>query len=133
MLQVSGDALHRELEGRSQLLNTVDQLETASLKPLPVLRELTELLPSDAWLTMVSLDGKGVELTGQAAAAAALIPVLENSARLERVEFSSPVTRGRDREQFRIRAGWEGAFVPAAAPAPGGGPAGAARTEGGTR
>jgi Tfp pilus assembly protein PilN len=108
------DALHRELEGRSQLLNTVDQLETASLKPLPVLRELTELLPSDAWLTMVSLDGKGVELTGQAAAAAALIPVLENSARLERVEFSSPVTRGRDREQFRIRAGWEGTAPPGA-------------------
>jgi Tfp pilus assembly protein PilN len=108
------DALHRELEGRSQLLNTVDQLETASLKPLPVLRELTELLPSDAWLTMVSLDGKGVELTGQAAAAAALIPVLENSARLERVEFSSPVTRGRDREQFRIRAGWEGTPPPGA-------------------
>ena len=77
------------------------------MRPLPVLRELTDLLPHDAWLTTLSLDQKGVELTGQAAAASALIPLLENSSRLERVEFASPVTRGRDKEQFRIRAAWE--------------------------
>jgi hypothetical protein len=95
------------------------------------LRELTEALPNDAWLTTLSLDAKGVELTGAASAASTLIPLLENSPRLERVEFSSPVTRGRDnREQFRIRAAWEaggavatttsaaGAAVPPAAAPP---------------
>lgn len=97
----------RELERKRKLLATIDGLEQNGLRPLPVLRELTELLPNDAWLTTVSLDPKGVELTGQAAAASALISVLENSPRLERVEFSSPVTRGRDKEQFRIRAAWE--------------------------
>ena len=74
---------------------------------LKVLRELTDTLPGDAWLTTMSLDAKGVELTGQAGAASALIPVLENSPRFERVEFASPVTRGRDKEQFRIRTTWE--------------------------
>jgi hypothetical protein len=120
----------RELERKRKLLATIDGLENNGLRPLPVLRELTELLPNDAWLTTVSLDPKGVELTGQAAAASALISVLENSPRLERVEFSSPVTRGRDKEQFRIRAAWEpgGAsmITPAAAtaapPAPTGAP-----------
>jgi Tfp pilus assembly protein PilN len=102
------ERLLAELERKRRVLATVQSIETDSLRPLPVLRELTDLLPNDAWLTMLSLDGKGVELTGQAAAAAALIPLLENSPRLERVEFSSPVTRGRDREQFRIRAAWEG-------------------------
>ena len=97
----------QELERKRRLIDTVQSIETNSMRPLPVLRELTELLPPDAWLTTLSLDAKGVELTGQAAAAAALIPILENSPRLERVEFSSPVTRGRDREQFRIRAAWE--------------------------
>jgi Tfp pilus assembly protein PilN len=87
------------------------------------MRELTDLLPADTWLTTLSLDGKGVELTGQAAAASALIPLLENSPRLERVEFSSPVTRGRDKEQFRIRAAWEAGaaqamLAPAAAAPP---------------
>ncbi len=97
----------RELERKRKLLATVDGFERNGLRPLPVLRDLTELMPNDAWVTTVSLDPKGVELTGQAAAASTLIAILENSPRLERVEFSSPVTRGRDKEQFRIRAAWE--------------------------
>jgi Tfp pilus assembly protein PilN len=101
------DLVVRELERKRKLVATVDGLERNRLRPLPVLRELTELLPNDAWLTTVSLDPKGVELTGQAAAASTLISILENSSRLERVEFSSPVTRGREKEQFRIRAAWE--------------------------
>ncbi|MBI3636539.1 MAG: PilN domain-containing protein, partial [Candidatus Rokubacteria bacterium] len=111
-----------ELERKRRLLATIQSVQSTSIRPLPVLRELTELLPNDAWLTTLSFETKGIELTGQAAAASALIPLLENSARLERVEFASPVTRGRDREQFRIRAAWEpgGASAPTrpAAPAP---------------
>ncbi len=108
----------RELERKRKLVATVAGIEAAAMRPLPVLRELTDLLPTDAWLTTASFDQKGVELTGQAAAASALIPVLENSPRLERVEFASPVTRGREKEQFRIRAAWEVAPVGAPAPAP---------------
>lgn len=126
------ERLLAELERKRRVLATIQSIETTTVRPLPVLRELTELLPNDAWLTLLSMDGKGVELTGQAAAAAALIPLLENSPRLERVEFSSPVTRGRDREQFRIRAAWEGGRplvvavgsppgAAAASPAPAGG------------
>jgi len=105
----------RDLERKRLLVGTVEKIGTGSLQPLPVLRELTEVLPNDAWVTYLALDAKGVEVTGQAAAASTLIPLLENSARLERVEFASPVTRGRDREQFRIRAAWE---TPAAAAPP---------------
>src|SRR6185369_14938280 len=101
------ERVQRELERKRKLLGTITGIEASAVRPLPVLRDLTDLLPSDTWLTTLSLDSKGVELTGQAAAASALIPLLENSPRLERVEFSSPVTRGRDKEQFRIRAAWE--------------------------
>ena len=112
----------RDLERKRKLLGTINGLETSAVRPLPVLRELTDLMPTDTWLTTLSLDAKGIELTGQAAAASTLIPVLENSPRFERVEFSSPVTRGRDKEQFRIRAAWEAgaqaAASPVVAPAP---------------
>jgi Tfp pilus assembly protein PilN len=115
------ERLLREVERKRKLLATVDAAEAAGVRPLPALRDLTELLPPDAWLTTVSFDPKGVELTGAAAAASALIPLLENSPRFERVEFSSPVTRGRDsKEQFRIRASWEGTGAVATAA---GGPA----------
>jgi Tfp pilus assembly protein PilN len=105
----------RDLERKRKLLGTITGIEAGALRPLPVLRELTDLVPTDTWLTTLSLDQKGVELTGQAAAASGLIPLLENSPRLESVGFVSPVTRGRDKEQFRIRAGWEAGGARAAA------------------
>jgi general secretion pathway protein L len=98
----------RELERKRRLLATIDALESGTARPLPILRDLTELLPQDSWLTTLSLEAKGMEMTGQAAAASALIPLLENSPWFERVEFASPVTRGKDREQFRVQAAWEG-------------------------
>jgi Tfp pilus assembly protein PilN len=104
----------RELERKRQLVSTLEKIGSGSLQPLSLLRELTDVVPGDAWVTYLALDAKGIELTGQAGAASTLIPLLENSARFERVEFASPVTRGRDREQFRIRASWE---TPTAAPA----------------
>ena len=55
----------------------------------------------------VTMDNQGVELVGQSDAASSLIPLLEASDRLERVEFTSPVTKAQNKEQFRIRAAWE--------------------------
>jgi Tfp pilus assembly protein PilN len=101
------DRIVRDVEQKKKLATTIELLPSSAIRPLPVLRELTELLPADAWLTTLSLENKGMEMTGQAAAASTLIPVLENSPRFQRVEFASPVTRGRDREQFRIQAAWE--------------------------
>lgn len=113
------EQLGAELEKKRQLLATARAFEASGLKPLPFLRELNEIIPADAWLNALSMDPRGVELTGQAAAASQLIPLLENSPRLEKVEFASPVTKGRDKEQFRIRASWETLPKPAQAPAPG--------------
>ena len=106
----------RELERKRQLIATLQKAGSGALQPLPMLRELTEIIPGDAWITYLAFDSKGVELTGQAGAASTLIPLLENSPRLERVEFASPVTRGRDKEQFRIRASWEAPSAAAQAP-----------------
>jgi Tfp pilus assembly protein PilN len=72
-----------------------------------VLRELTELIPTDAWLQSLTMDRQGLELTGQATAASQLIPLLDGSSALERVEFTAPVTKVQAKEQFRIRASWE--------------------------
>ena len=92
---------------KKAMLSAMQSAERGGLRALPLLRELTELLPQDAWLSQLNADVRGVELVGQANAASQLIPLLEASGWLERAEFTSPVTRGRDREQFRLRAGWE--------------------------
>jgi Tfp pilus assembly protein PilN len=108
--QVAGslDRARREVE-------TLRSFDGQHIRVLPILRELTELLPQDVWLTNMSIDRKGVELAGFANAASQLIPLLEGSPTFDRVEFTSPVTKGRDREQFRLKAGLE---LSAAAPAP---------------
>ena len=107
----------RELERKRQLLATLEKVGTGALQPLPMLRELTDIIPGDAWVTYLSFDAKGVELTGQAGAASTLIPLLENSPRLERVEFASPVTRGpRPRAVPDPRDAWEAPERRAAGP-----------------
>jgi Tfp pilus assembly protein PilN len=116
------ERLGAEIAEQKRLLGVVEGAESGGVHPLPVLAELTELIPADAWLQSVSMDHQGLELTGQAAAASQLIPVLEDSPSLERVEFTAPVTRVQDREQFRIRAGWEDPGPSRAGP-PGGGEA----------
>lgn len=101
------EELTRRVEGARRELETLRGFERDGIRPLPLLRELTELLPADVWLTNLSLDRKSIELAGFAGSASQLIPLLEGSPSLERVEFTSPVTKGRDREQFRLKAAWE--------------------------
>jgi general secretion pathway protein L len=99
--------LAAELGGKRRMLAALRAAHDGRIPVLPVLRELTETLPQGAWLQGLTLDRQGVELVGQSDAASALIPLLEASERLERVEFTSPVTKSQNKEQFRLRAAWE--------------------------
>ena len=108
------ETLAAERDRTRRLLAGLESARRASLPALPALRDLTETLPATAWLQILNMDQEGVELIGQADAASQLIPVLEGSRWLERVEFTSPVTQLQGREQFRIRATWEGRPAPPA-------------------
>lgn len=101
------DALAAEVARKKRPLAAIASAQDGHIQVLPVLRELTEALPPGAWLQALVMDRQGVELTGQSDAASTLIPLLEASRRLERVEFTSPVTKTQNKEQFRIRASWE--------------------------
>jgi Tfp pilus assembly protein PilN len=102
------EQLAAELERARRETTALRGFEDPGLRALPLLRELTESLPADVWLTNLSADRSGLELAGFANAASQLISLLEGLPSLERVEFISPVTKGRDREQFRLKAAWEG-------------------------
>jgi len=103
------DGLAEELARKRRVLAALASAEEGRVPALPVLRELTETLPAGAWLQALAMDRQGVELTGQADGASALIPLLEASSRLERAELTSPVTKTQSKEQFRIRSAWENA------------------------
>ena len=103
----ASEGLSAELVREKRVLAALRSAEGGSIQALPVLRELTETLPASAWVQSLTMSREGVELTGQADVASALIPLLEASSWLERVEFTSPVTKAQSKEQFRLRAGWE--------------------------
>jgi general secretion pathway protein L len=105
------ERLSADVATKKKLLETVQAIEKGDARPLPVLRELTERLPQDAWLRTFSMDRQGIEITGQAAAANQLIPILEGSPLFTKVEFTGPVTKAGDKEQFRIKAAWKTATV----------------------
>jgi Tfp pilus assembly protein PilN len=101
------DALAAERVRTRRVLAGLESVQRGSLPALPLLRELTEVMPDTVWLQALNMSREGVELTGQSDAASQLIPLLESSRWLERVEFTSPVTKLQGKEQFRIKAGWE--------------------------
>ena len=93
-LQEEIDHLQRQVE----ILGQQDGRVTTLLK------ELTELIPSDAYLTTLNLRGGRLTLDGQARSASDIITALEKSKRFKNVNFSSPTTRQGDKERFALTA-----------------------------
>ena len=67
-------------------------------------KDLTELIPADAYLMTLNLRGGRLTLDGQARSASDLITALEKSKRFKNVTFGSPTTRQGDKERFAITA-----------------------------
>ncbi|TMA45603.1 MAG: PilN domain-containing protein, partial [Deltaproteobacteria bacterium] len=69
-----------------------------------LLRELTDLVPADAYLTSLNLRQGRLTLEGSARSASDLIAALEKSRHFHNVSFTSPTTKAGDKERFSIVA-----------------------------
>jgi general secretion pathway protein L len=80
---------------------------------LAVLEDLSARLPDDASVSRLHLTGTTLQIEGQAAAAAGLVAVLENSPLIDSVGFLAPTVRdgasGNERFQFAIQLRTRGA------------------------
>ncbi len=100
----------RSLKSRSDFLNSIKANDVA----LEILAGLTAILPEEAWITTLEYkgfdirDGKkaGGELiiSGFADSSSSLIPLLEDSPFLEKVEFVGTIKKTKDKEQFKLKA-----------------------------
>ena len=96
-------AIEKKIEG-------VEKIRTGESSKLELLRELTETIPDDVWLTRFSYtDQKGkreIDLSGFANAASEIIPILEKSKYFEDVKFKSSVVKDRstEKEKFNVTA-----------------------------
>jgi len=83
------------------------QLESFRRRPetdLALVTEISRRLPASAWVNHLQVSDEGVQLTGQADAAAPLLSVLDASGVVSGAAFMSSISRADNREQFRIRA-----------------------------
>jgi len=69
-----------------------------------LLKELTDIIPADAYLTTFNVRAERVTLDGFARSASDLIASLEKSKHFKNVTFTSPTTRMGDKERFSLVA-----------------------------
>jgi general secretion pathway protein L len=102
--------LTRRLREQVEQLGTGSRVLVDKKQAMPlvleIIDELTRILPDDTWINRLDIKGTEVEIQGQSAAAAALIPLIESSGRLRNPRFRSPVTRvpGSSTERFHLSA-----------------------------
>ena len=91
-------------------MEAVEKIRAGESGKLELLRELTETIPEDMWLTRFSYtDQKGkreIDLSGFANAASEIIPILEKSKYFEDVKFKSSIVKDRstEKEKFNVTA-----------------------------
>jgi general secretion pathway protein L len=94
-------AIQNEID---ELQHQVDVLGAQDGRVTTLLKELTELIPADAYLTTLNLRGGRLTLDGMARSASDIITALEKSKRFKNVTFSSPTTKQGDKERFALSA-----------------------------
>jgi general secretion pathway protein L len=90
-------ALAKQMESLHKIAQSPDKLA--------ILKELTQLIPTNTWLFNLRLSKQYVNLSGMSSAASDLIPLLDKSGLLKKTEFASPiVTDANKLEHFKIKA-----------------------------
>jgi general secretion pathway protein L len=90
-------ALAKQMESLHKIAESPDKLA--------ILKELTQLIPTNTWLFNLRLSKQHVNLSGMSSAASDLIPLLDKSGLLKKTEFASPiVTDANKLEHFKIKA-----------------------------
>ncbi len=96
-------SLSASVETASDRLNTLTALYTRTPLITDILRELTQIIPTDAYLQELSVKGTDGRIKGVADSAAALITRIEESAMFRDASLLSPITRNGKKERFMIQ------------------------------
>ena len=104
------EALRKEVEALNDETNAIRDFKETKPMALAILKELTTTLPKDTWLTRTRIAETTVELEGYAKSASEILPKLEQSKYLKKVEFAQPTIRDprMESDRFVIKMELEG-------------------------
>ena len=105
------ETLKKEVESLDKEIATIKNFKESRPMALNILKELTTILPKNAWLSRVRITQTAVELEGYATSATGLLPKLEASPYFKKADFSSPTFRDTrmNSDRFNIKMEIEGA------------------------
>ncbi len=96
---------------RDRIAKLKKQIEPVSTRKrhdmLALLKELTDIIPQDSWLSQCDIERGRVSVRGESDNANALIALMENSRYFQGVKFSSPVVKRRGKDIFFIEMSLE--------------------------
>lgn len=84
------EALKKEIEALEPEFAAIRNFKEGRTPALEIMREMTAILPKNAWLTRLRITNKNIEIEGYAASPTELLPKLEATKHFSKVEFSSP-------------------------------------------
>lgn len=87
------EALKKDLEAVEKEIFTINNFKSSRPMALNQLKEMTQVLPKNAWLSRIRITDSTVEIEGYAASATEILPKLEASRYFKKAEFSSPTFR----------------------------------------
>jgi len=94
-------ALQNEIE---DLRHQIQTLSGEGKRVTVLLAELSDVVPTDAYLSAVNLRAGRLTVDGMARSASDLIAALEKSKHFRNVSFTSPTTRSGDKDRFSLVA-----------------------------
>lgn len=118
------NAARQETAGLHERLTVLRRLELRTERDLRILSELSRIIPNAAWVSDLEINDDGARITGEAAEAAPLLGVLDQSANLTGAAFATSLARIDEGERFQIVAkrreidGEAPALAASAVPAP---------------
>lgn len=102
----SAEKIKSEIEAINKRLTLINNFRHGKPLYIDLLREITVVIPKNAWLTRVRIAGTQADIEGYAPSATSLVQILEASKYFQKVEFASPTFRdarlNMDRFQFKM-------------------------------
>lgn len=101
---IAAEKLSAEIERLGARSRFIADRKHTGPAAIAVIKDLTELLPDDTWLSHMTLAGDQVSIQGYAGAASTLVERIESSPRFRNVALQSRLTRDRQTglERFQI-------------------------------
>lgn len=97
------EKMRKEIAEAMENLSRLSSLRQGRVAMIDVLKELTRVVPSTAWVRQFNVSGDDIVLEGVAEKASDLIPLLEASPLFKDALFQSAITKETDgKEKFRI-------------------------------